>query len=81
MKTKSEIVAEAFTAFCEKHGLETYIAAFQFDDGYRTIIHADYQEVFSMVHGVHVTLNRGMQEMQEDYLNALLEVSPIAGEA
>jgi len=80
-QTKSEAVAEAFNVFCKEHGIDTYLAVFEFDDGYRTIMHADYQEVFAMIHGLHITLHRGMKEQERAFMDAMLAVSPIAGEA
>ena len=80
-KTKSELVAEAFTAFCKEHGVDTYLAAFEFDDGYRTVLHADYQEVFNMIHGVHITLNRGLEAQRDELMLAMLAASPVVGEA
>jgi hypothetical protein len=80
-KTKSEAVAKAFDAFCKEHDLETYVAVFELEDGYRTVIHAGYEEVFSMIHGLHVTLHRGMKEQERQFMEAMLAAAPIGGEA
>lgn len=76
----SDEIAQAFQEFCKTHGVTSYLLAFTGnEESFRVVSCAHPTEMLEMIHGMHVTLYKGM--LEETMKDAALFMSPVMGEA
>mgnify|MGYP001593594252 CR=1 FL=1 len=76
----SDEIALAFQAFCKTHGVTSYLLAFTGnEESFRVVSMAHPADMLAMIHGMHVTLYKGL--LEEEMEDVALFMSPAMGEA